>query len=146
MRTVSATTFSEIRSLLESLGDEPKVRGSFDYGQLLEHCAQSIEYSMRGYPELRSAVFRATIGRIAKGKFLRQGFMRHDLDAPIPGAPPLAAGSSIASARKRLLSAMDELLSGAEALSPHLAFGRCTRDEYEKIHSMHIAEHLSRVS
>jgi hypothetical protein len=146
MPTVPATTFSEVRSLLEDLGDRPEVRGAFDYGQILNHCAQSIEYSMSGYPQLRSAIFRATVGRVAKKKFLRQGFMQHDLEAPILGAPLLATGADVPTARKRLLAAMDALLSTSGELAPHLAFGRCSREEYEKIHSMHIAEHLTRVS
>jgi hypothetical protein len=131
--------------MLASLGDSPKVQGTFSYGQLLEHCAQSIEYSMTAYPELRSAVFRATIGRVAKAKFLRQGFMQHDLDAPIAGAPSLDPQGNVAKARERLLKAMAALESSAGELAPHLAFGKCTREEYEKIHSMHIAEHLTRV-
>jgi hypothetical protein len=40
---------------------------------------------------------------------------------------------------------MDELAAFDGELAPHLAFGKCTREEYEKIHSMHIAEHLGRV-
>jgi hypothetical protein len=142
---VHATSFSEVRAFLEKLGDHPEVRAGFTYGQLLEHCAQSIEYSMTAYPELRSGLFRATIGKIAKAKFLRQGFMQHDVNAPIPGAPALANDVDVARARERLLAAMAALESTTAELAPHLAFGRCTRDEYEKIHAMHIAEHLSRV-
>jgi hypothetical protein len=143
MSGVKATSFAQVRELLERLGDEPKVRGAFGYSQILEHCAQSVEYSLTGYPELRSAIFRATVGRIAKGKFLRQGFMQHKLDAPIPGAPDLDANANVERARTRLLTAMDALLASTAPLAPHLAFGRCTREEYEQIHSMHVAEHLT---
>jgi hypothetical protein len=142
---VSATSFAEVRALLTSLGDAPTVRGTFTYGQILDHSAQSIEYSLTAYPELRSAVFRATVGRIAKAKFLRQGYMQHDVEAPIPGAPALDPETNVAKARERLLSAMKQLESFEGELAPHLAFGKCTREEYEKIHSMHIAEHLGRV-
>lgn len=100
---------------------------------------------MTAYPELRSAVFRATVGRIAKAKFLRQGYMQHDVDAPIPGAPALDPEANVSKARNRLLLAMERLATFDGELAPHLAFGKCTRDEYEKIHSMHIAEHLGRV-
>lgn len=100
---------------------------------------------MSAYPELRSAVFRATVGRIAKAKFLRQGYMQHDVDSPIPGAPALDREANVSLVRARLLSAMERLAAFDGELAPHLAFGKCTREEYEKIHSMHIAEHLGRV-
>ncbi len=141
-----ATSFSEIRSELERLGDAPEVTGTFSYSEILQHCAQSIEFSMSGYPELRSALFRATVGKIAKGKFLRQGFMTHKLDAPVPGAPSLDPSTSVARARQRLLAAMTTLSSFDGELAPHLAFGKCDKSDYEQIHSMHIAEHLTCVS
>ncbi|WP_416983834.1 DUF1569 domain-containing protein [Streptomyces sp. T028] len=60
---------------------------------------------MTGYPRLKPALFRATVGALAKRVFLSRGRMRHPLDAVIDGAPqldpnlPLAAAVGQPSAR-----------------------------------------------
>lgn len=111
----------------------------------LAHCAQSIEYSMSGYPALRSALFRAVVGRLAKRQFLRRGAMSHDTSAPLPGAPP-AEASSLEEATARLRRAIEAFRRFDGPLAPHLAFGECTKEEYEKLHAMHIADHLRAVA
>lgn len=107
----------------------------------LAHCAQSVEYSLTGYPALRSPLFRSTIGRIAKRRFLKRGVMSHDTNAPIAGAPE-PGESNVESAVVRLRTAIEAFRAHTGALAPHLAYGECTRDEYEQLHSMHIADHL----
>src|SRR3990167_10272587 len=49
----------------------------------LTHCAQSIEFSMAGFPEAKSALFQSTIGAAAYGVFAWRGRMSHDLVEPI---------------------------------------------------------------
>lgn len=107
----------------------------------LAHCAQSIEYSMTGYPAMRSLVFRSTIGRLAKRQFLRKGAMSHDTDAAIPGAPA-PSESTVESAAQRLRTAIAAFRTHEGPLAPHLAYGTCSREEYERLHSMHVADHL----
>jgi hypothetical protein len=108
----------------------------------LAHCAQSIEYSISGYPRLRSGLFRATIGRLVKRRFLRAGAMSHDTTAPVAGAPALPPELSIADARARLAAAIAAFRAHPGALAPHLAFGACTRDEYAALHLLHVEDHL----
>jgi hypothetical protein len=108
----------------------------------LAHCAQSIEYSISGYPRLRSGLFRATIGPLAKRKFLRAGAMSHDVRAPIAGAPDIPADLALADARTRLAAAIAAFRAHAGALAPHLAYGACTRDEYAALHLLHVEDHL----
>ena len=110
--------------------------------QAIAHCAQSIECSIAGYPRLRSPLFRATIGRIAKRKFLRARRMSHDTTAPILGAPELAASLPLADARERALAATRAFAAHDGPLAPHLAYGRCTKDEYAQLHWLHVADHL----
>jgi hypothetical protein len=38
-------------------------RIAWTLAQMLEHAAQSVEYSLRGFPEMKSGLFRATVGR-----------------------------------------------------------------------------------
>lgn len=133
---------AELRRRVDGLVDGPPPAPGFSLAQALAHCAQSIEYSLTGYPALRSGLFRATIGRLAKRKFLAAGRMTHDVAAPVPGAPALPADLRFAAARDRLRAAIDAFGRHAGALAPHLAYGRCTRDEYARLHLLHLDDHL----
>ncbi|MDD3786906.1 MAG: DUF1569 domain-containing protein [Hydrogenophaga sp.] len=69
----------------------PRSNAVWSWAQTLEHCAQSIEYSMSGYPQSRSSLFQRTVGSAALDFFAWRGRMTHDLSEPIPGAPSLTA-------------------------------------------------------
>ncbi len=139
------TTFSDVLAALDALPLRPPSSHPqrFTSAQALLHCAQSIEYSMSGYPKLRSALFRATIGPLVKRRFLRAGAMSHDLAAPLAGAPPLPADADLASAMARLRGAIATFRTYPGPFGPHLAYGACTKAEYEALHSMHVADHLA---
>ena len=57
--------------------------------EVFNHCAQSIDYSIDGYPELKAAWFRHSLGPAAFAVFSARGAMRHPLDEAIPGAAAL---------------------------------------------------------
>lgn len=76
---------------LDRLAKAADLRPGSDWNwpQTLVHCAQSIEYSLTGFPQMKSAVFQRTIGAAAFSVFSWRGRMTHDLAEPIPGAPEL---------------------------------------------------------
>jgi hypothetical protein len=143
--SLRCTSFGDVLAALDRLPlvPPPPARPQrFTPAQTLVHCAQSIEYSMSDYPRLRSGLFRATIGPLVKRKFLRGGAMTHDVAAGIAGAADPAADADLASAMARLRAAIAAFTAFDGALGPHLAYGACTKAEYEKLHSMHVADHL----
>lgn len=113
--------------------------------QLLQHLAQSIEFSLQGYPQARSAVFRHTVGRAAFAVFDARGQMNHDLAEPIPGAPALQAELSLREAVQRLLDAMQAFAAHRGLLAPHFAYGVLSKSEYQRAHLMHLANHWSQL-
>ncbi len=148
MSTLRCTSFSDVLAAIDSLpltssSSAPSSPERFTPAQALVHCAQSIEYTMSGYPKLRSGFFRATIGPIVKRRFISRGAMKHDITAPVPGAPAVAADTDLSSALARLRAAIASFTAYQGAYSPHLAYGPCTRAEYEALQSMHVAEHLN---
>ena len=112
--------------------------------QAVAHCAQSIEYSMAGYPKLRSGLFRATIGPLVKRRFIKANRMSHDPGAPIAGAPAIPHDLALDDARARLRTAVAAFRSHGSPLQPHLAYGVCTKDEYAVLHLLHVEDHLRR--
>jgi hypothetical protein len=147
-RAVRLSSWTEMLAELDRIVDAPQVTlaGTWTVSQVFEHCAQSIVYSMIGYPKLRSALFRVTVGRIAKGKFLGQGYMTHDLEAPVPGAAPLKPGDDRRAGATELRDAIASFQAFHGEPAAHLAYGPCTLAEYERIHAMHFANHVSAVS
>ncbi|MGW1270197.1 DUF1569 domain-containing protein [Streptomyces sp. NPDC002491] len=115
---------------------------SWNLSQTLQHCAQTVRYSVTGYPALKPALFRATAGALAKRVFLRRGAMRHSLAAEIAGAPPLDPQLPVTEAAAGLTEAVALFTSHTAEHAPHPAYGRCTHDEFARLHAMHLAEHL----
>jgi hypothetical protein len=119
----------------------PPAAGGWTLAHAIAHCACSVECSMTGYPELRSALFRATIGPMVKRRFLRNARMAHDVTAEVAGAP-VAPDVALATACDRAAAAVAAFARFEGELAPHLAYGRCTKDEYAALHWLHFADHL----
>lgn len=111
--------------------------------EVFNHCAQSIDYSIDGYPELKPVWFRHSLGPAAFAVFSARGAMRHPLDEVIPGAAPLHEPSSQDQALQRLQMAFERFASHAGELQPHFAYGALSHAEYGQAHVMHLYNHLS---
>jgi hypothetical protein len=115
--------------------------------QVLEHAAQSVEYSLDGYPQLHSPTFRASVGRVAFLVFARRGRLSHATTEAIPGAPPLVE-VDVAAAAHRLAAALlrFEATPAEHPFAPHFAYGALSKDDYRGAHLMHLADHAREVA
>ncbi|TDR23537.1 DUF1569 domain-containing protein [Marinicella litoralis] len=113
----------------------------WNISQIYNHLAQSIEYSMTGYPEHKSTEFKNTLGQAAFSVFSYRGKMSHDLLEPIPGAPVLRADNKLL-AFSRLLNALNDFKTFKGQLEPHFAYGELNHQQYTLAHVMHINNHL----
>lgn len=116
---------------------------AWNWPQTLDHCSQSIEYSMTGFPQMNSALFQRTAGTIAFGVFAWRGRMSHNLAEPIPQAPPLAANGNPDVAVARLRAAISAFSATKAPLRPHFAYGKLSKAEFDHAHAMHLANHFS---
>jgi hypothetical protein len=114
----------------------------WNLSQTVQHCAQTVSYSVTGYPRLKPALVRAVIGPVVKKAFLRRGAMKHPLGAPIEGAPALDPALPVSEAVARLDEAVKLFTAYEGAPAPHPTYGRCAHDEFARLHAMHLAEHL----
>jgi hypothetical protein len=133
---MSAPTFDDVLKKLDGIAAPPP-----HLGRALAHCAQSIECSVSGFPKMKPAWFQKTVGRLVLKKFLKQGFMRHNLTAPVPGAPELPE-TSFADGLAQLGAAIQKFRAHSGALAPHFAYGPVERADYERVHAMHVLDHL----
>jgi len=140
-------TLAAAMKAVEGLGSLAGARhtGAWTLAQMLEHAAQSIEYSLRGFPQPKGALFQATIGKAAFAVFEARGRMSHSLDEPIPGAPPIDAKAPLVPAIARALQALREFDAHTGTLAPHFAYGALDKAQYTRAHLMHLANHWDEV-
>ncbi|MDD5334027.1 MAG: DUF1569 domain-containing protein [Rhodoferax sp.] len=108
---------------------------------VLEHMAQSIDMSMDGFPQPRSALFQSTLGAAAFTLFRLRGRMSHSLIEPIPGAPALPQVAQWQSGETRLRAAVQRFQRHTGALKPHFAYGTLSHADFALAHTLHIANH-----
>lgn len=132
------------RRVLDGLAGRPLISVTgWSPAEVFNHCAQSIEYSLEGYPELKPAWFRHSIGPAAFAVFSARGAMRHPLQEAIPGAAPLAEPTGQDAALQRLQAAFVRFATHTGALQPHFAYGALDHDAYSQAHVLHLYNHLS---
>ncbi len=139
-------TVDAARAWLARIAASPAARSltAWPLAQVLEHCAQSVEFSLHGFPQAKPAWFQRSAGALAFAAFDRAGAMRHGTTEPIPGAPALAE-TSLAAASARLDAALATFVAHDGALRPHFAYGALDRRQYTRAHLMHLAEHAAEV-
>lgn len=113
--------------------------------QIFAHCAQTIEYSMSGYPASTPKLFQDTAGAAAFALFSSKGWMMHPLDEPIDGAPQLDPNATTDVGLTRLRQAFINFRYFRGELAPHFAYGLLSRQEYELAHVMHFWNHLDEI-
>jgi hypothetical protein len=139
-------TLAAAIAAIESLASGHKLVSSWSLSQMLNHAAQSVEFSLRGFPDMKSAAFRATVGSAAFAWFDSRGAMSHGLDEAIPGAPALAADAALPDAIARAVKALRDFDAHTGMLAPHFAYGALDKAQYTRAHLMHLANHWSQVS
>ena len=142
--------FASINAALKTLEQlktqAPRMTGAWDMAHVLHHVAQSIEFSLAGFPEPKPAWFRATLGSYAFALFNARGQMSHNLAEPIPGAPDIAQGQPSAPAIDHVITALRAFDRHAGALAPHFAYGTLGKADYTRAHLMHLANHWAEVA
>jgi hypothetical protein len=132
---------------LDRLERSPAARstGAWPLGAVLEHMAQSINMSLDGFPQPKSAVFQATAGAAAFAVFKWRGQMSHSLSEPIPGAPALGLGGDGRAGATRLRAAITRFNSHSGVLKPHFAYGALAKADFAVAHTLHIANHQDEI-
>lgn len=140
-------TVDELLTLLDTMQNQSLISaGQWNVAQVMDHCAQSVEFSLLGFPEHKSDVFKNTAGAVAFSLFGAKGSMKHGLSEAIPGAPELDANRSIAQALARLKRSLIEFDGYNGQLKDHFAYGALNKDDYALAHVMHFNNHMQLIT
>ena len=142
---IASERFASLPSALNTLeqlrNQAPRMTGAWDLSHALHHAAQSVEYSITGFPQTKPAWFRATLGSYAFALFNARGQMTHSLSEPIPGAPDLAQGQPLVPAIDHAIAALQAFDRHDGVLAPHFAYGALDKPAYTRAHLLHLANH-----
>lgn len=116
--------------------------GEWPLTRAFEHLAQSIEFSMVGYPVMKSEFFQNTAGSIAFSVFNARGKMNHGLNEVIPGEVISTPSLTITQSLTRLINSLESFAAFDGPLQPHFAYGQLSKAEYTLAHIMHINNHF----
>ncbi len=133
---------------LRELASAPNIdtKGPWSLHQIMVHCRQSVDYSLDGFPKLRPALIRKTIGSWVGQRFLRRGHLGHRTDASIPGAPEVDRVGDGRRAITALIASLERFAAADQAATkPHFIFGELSKEEYERLHVLHVADHLAEI-
>lgn len=147
-RQLTFSTIDEVLAeldLMEANLDTLVMDQPYSLYKALTHMAQSMEYSMTGYPKLDSPLVQS-IKKIGFNVFKSQGYMSHDLGAPVPDAPAIADEGPLEDAFLRLRNACSDFQNYTGALHPHFSYGTLSYEDWELAHSFHCANHFSNLT
>lgn len=132
---------------LDRVDAAPNARttGAWPLVAVFEHLSQSIEMSIDGFPEPKSALFQNTAGAAAFAFFSWRGRMSHGLDEPIPGAPALTTQGDWRPAGQRLRTAIARFKAHQGVLKPHFAYGALNKPDFARAHAFHVANHQDEI-
>jgi hypothetical protein len=122
-----------------------KTTGQWPMVSVLEHLAQSIEMSLDGFPQAKSALFQNTAGAAAFAFFKWRRQMSHSLSESIPGADALSREGDWRPASARLRTAVARFTSHQGPLKPHFAYGALSKADFALAHVIHIANHQDEI-
>ncbi|OUS27382.1 twin-arginine translocation pathway signal [Gammaproteobacteria bacterium 45_16_T64] len=144
---VNKLTIDNALITLDNLADKTVTStGQWNLYQIFSHAAQSVEYSMTGYPLHKSDTFKNTVGKLAFSAFSTKGKMIHGLSEEIPGAPLFEKRDDAKGALLRLIQSLKDFQQFAGELAPHFAYGVLSKDEYGLAHVMHLHNHFDEIS
>lgn len=140
-------TTSSVISLIDELISSSIVStGVWDPYSIFMHCAQSVDYSIDGYPHHKSSLFQNTVGKLAFSAFANKRKMSHKLDEAIPGAPLITPHKDVNFALSALKAAYLRFDKHQGPFQKHFAYGQLSKQQYELAHAMHFINHLSELS
>ncbi|EFU74787.1 DUF1569 domain-containing protein [Enterococcus italicus] len=139
-------SLDEALNILEQLKENESVcTKNWSVYEICLHCAQTIDYSMTGYPEMKPKLIRQTIGKKVVKKFLTDKKMSHNLQAPVAGGAPIAHDGLPIDGIQALIDATHRFQAWDGELQEHGVFGELSKEEYATYFALHIADHFQEI-
>lgn len=140
-RDLSFASLNEVMPDVERLLAGHETVGKWSLGQMCNHLAATLIYSVEGMPVQAPWVIRATIGRLARRSILVRGKMMEGLPLPQKYLPKPGLDARAEAEALRAALYLFAAHGGPYAMNPIM--GRITPEEWARVHCVHCAHHLS---
>lgn len=118
-----------------------RLAGNWSLGQICNHLASALQYSVEGFPMRVPWPIRVTLGKILLRRDLRTGKISEGIKLPKKLLPK--PGLDDRAEAEALRAAVRVYSATSDPLVDHPLFGRISRDVWDRLHCIHCAHHLS---
>ena len=115
--------------------------GTWDLAQTCDHLGYFIEGSLDGWHFKVPWLLKVLFGRIALNQILRKNYVK--VGIPTPQKPLPSPGGDEAAAVSRLEGLLERLRTRQGEFHDSPFFGHLTPDQWQQLHRIHCAHHLS---
>jgi hypothetical protein len=139
-RPLNFARLDEVMADVDRLLEGHETVGKWSLGQVCHHLAETIRCSVEGFPTHMPWPIRRAIGPWIYRKIDRDGRMPAGIKAPayLQPSPGLDARDGAESLREAI-----RLYQANGPIAEHPIFGPFTPSQWERIHCIHCAHHLS---
>lgn len=140
-RDLSFNTLDRVMPDVDQLLEGHETLGNWSLGQICNHLATVVAGSVDGFPFHAPWIYRKTMGVLRRRKIFKDGRIATGIRHPIQFSPKPELD---ARAEAEALRATLRYYAGfQEPLAMHPILGWLTRDEWDRLHRIHCAHHLS---
>src|SRR5579872_7094235 len=140
-RTLAFTSVDQVMPDVDRLLNGHKTAGNWSLGQICNHLTGTLQSSIEGFPIKMPWLMRVTIGKLAKKKILTSGKMDEGIKIPERFCPK--PGLDARAEVEALRAAFRLYAAHAGPVADHPMFGPMSRAEWDRLHCIHCAHHLS---
>jgi hypothetical protein len=140
-RTLEFARLDEVMPEVDRLLAGHATVGNWSLGQICNHLAGMYRMSVEGFGVQMPWLFRATLGRVFKKKIFAERRMKAGIKVPERFLPK--PGLDDRAEAEALRASIAHYRAHPEPRAPHPFFGQLTGDEWDRVHLIHSAHHLS---
>lgn len=140
-RSLTFARMDEIMPEVDRLLAGHTLVGNWGLAQMCNHLSNSIQMSVEGFGIKLPWLLRATVGRIAKREIFSTGVMRSGIKLPKKFLP--ATGLDDRAEAEALRAAIGYYFTNPTPRAPHPMLGELSGPEWDRLHCIHSAHHLS---
>lgn len=140
-RTLTFATLDRVMPDVDHLLEGHETLGNWSLGQICNHLATVIAGSVDGFPFHAPWIYRKTLGAVQRRRVFKHAAMATGIPLPLEFCPK--PGLDARAEAEALRATLRYYAGYQEPLVMHPFFGELTRDDWNRLHTIHCAHHLS---
>ena len=140
-RDLRLASFNEVMPEVAGLLDGHETVGNWTLGQILNHLAGALRMSVDGIDFRAPWILRKTVAPFARRHVFKTGRIRDGIKLPEAALP--RPGLDARAEAEGLREALEYYAAATGPMADHPFFGPMSRADWDRLHLIHIAHHLS---